>query len=188
MRLLEQQNFKNERAVIRVDFNVPLNEELEVTDKTRIQAAKPTIEYILSQGGSCVLLSHLGRPEGRDPKLSLEHIVSEASSVLGLNVNFCRHVVGDKAEEQAAALKPGEVLLMENLRYHKEETKGDEAFAQQLARLGTVYVNDAFGTAHRAHSSMVSKGFRIVNRTSKHFLMKFKRLVFPVLFVLLVFS
>ena len=93
MRLLEQQNFKNERAVIRVDFNVPLNEELEVTDKTRIQAAKPTIEYILSQGGSCVLLSHLGRPEGRYPKLSLEHIVSEASSVLGLNVNFCRHVV-----------------------------------------------------------------------------------------------
>jgi phosphoglycerate kinase len=153
MRLLEQQNFKNERAVIRVDFNVPLNEELEVTDKTRIQAAKPTIEYILSQGGSCVLLSHLGRPEGRDPKLSLEHIVSEASSVLGLNVNFCRQVVGDKAEAQAVALKPGEVLLMENLRYHKEETKGDEAFAQQLARLGTVYVNDAFGTAHRAHAS-----------------------------------
>ena len=153
MRLLEQQNFKNERAVIRVDFNVPLNEELEVTDKTRIQAAKPTIEYILSQGGSCVLLSHLGRPDGRDPKLSLEHIVSEVSSILGVDVNFCSQVVGDEAEAQAAALKPGEVLLMENLRYHKEETKGDETFAQQLARLGTVYVNDAFGTAHRAHAS-----------------------------------
>jgi len=153
MRLLEQQNFKNERAVIRVDFNVPLNEELEVTDKTRIQAAKQTIEYILSQGGSCVLLSHLGRPEERDPKLSLAHIVSEVSSVLGVDVNFCNQVVGDQAVAQAASLKPGEVLLMENLRYHKEETKGDEAFAQQLARLGTVYVNDAFGTAHRAHAS-----------------------------------
>ena len=153
MRLLEQQNFKNERAVIRVDFNVPLNEELEVTDKTRIQAAKPTIEYILSQGGSCVLLSHLGRPYGKDPKLSLAHIVSEVSSILGVDVNFCNEVVGNQAVAQAASLKPGEVLLMENLRYHKEETKGDEAFAQQLARLGTVYVNDAFGTAHRAHAS-----------------------------------
>jgi phosphoglycerate kinase len=95
----------------------------------------------------------LGRPEGRDPKLSLEHIVSEVSSILGVDVNFCSQVVGDEAETQAAALKPGEVLLMENLRYHKEETKGDETFAQQLARLGTVYVNDAFGTAHRAHAS-----------------------------------
>ena len=161
MRLLEQQNFKNERAVIRVDFNVPLNEELEVTDKTRIQAAKPTIEYILSQGGSCVLLSHLGRPDGRDPKLSLAHIVSEVSSILGVDVNFCNQVVGDQALAQTASLKPGEVLLMENLRYHKEETKGDEAFAQQLARLGTVYVNDAFGTAHRAHASttIMAKNF-----------------------------
>ena len=103
MRLLEQQNFKNERAVIRVDFNVPLNEELEVTDKTRIQAAKPTIEYILSQGGSCVLLSHLGRPDGRDPKLSLEHIVSVVSSILGVDVNFCSQVVGAEAEAQAQA-------------------------------------------------------------------------------------
>ena len=161
MRLLEQQNFKNERAVIRVDFNVPLNEESEVTDKTRIKAAKPTIEYILSQGGSCVLLSHLGRPDGRDPKLSLAHIVSEVSSILGVDVNFCNQVVGDQALAQTASLKPGEVLLMENLRYHKEETKGDEAFAQQLARLGTVYVNDAFGTAHRAHASttIMAKNF-----------------------------
>ncbi len=153
MRLLEQLNFENERTVVRVDFNVPLNENLQVTDKTRIQAAKPTIEYILSQGGSCVLLSHLGRPEGRDPKLSLAHIVSEVSAVLGVKVHFCDQVVGAEAVAKASALQAGEVLLMENLRYHKEETKGDEDFAQQLAELGTVYVNDAFGTAHRAHAS-----------------------------------
>ena len=153
MRLLEQQNFHNQRAIVRVDFNVPLNDELEVTDKTRIQAAKPTIDHILSQGGSCVLISHLGRPEGRDPKHSLKHIVDVVSEILGVSVLFCDQVVGEKALNASGQLKPGEVLLMENLRYHKEETKGEEAFAEQLSKLGSVYVNDAFGTAHRTHAS-----------------------------------
>ena len=153
MRLLEQQNFHDQHAIVRVDFNVPLNDELQVTDKTRIQAAKPTIDHILSQGGSCVLISHLGRPEGRDPKHSLKHIVDTVSEILGVSVLFCDQVVGEKALNASGQLKPGEVLLMENLRYHKEETKGDEAFAEQLSKLGSVYVNDAFGTAHRAHAS-----------------------------------
>lgn len=153
MRLLEQQNFHDQRAIVRVDFNVPLNDELQVTDKTRIQAAKPTIDHILSQGGSCVLISHLGRPEGRDPKHSLKHIVDTVSEILGVSVLFCDQVVGEKALNASGQLKPGEVLLMENLRYHKEETKGNEAFAEQLSKLGSVYVNDAFGTAHRAHAS-----------------------------------
>ena len=153
MRLLEQQNFHDQHAIVRVDFNVPLNDELQVTDKTRIQAAKPTIDHILSQGGSCVLISHLGRPEGRDPKHSLKHIVDTVSEILGVSVLFCDQVVGEKALNASGQLKPGEVLLMENLRYHKEETKGEEAFAKQLSKLGSVYVNDAFGTAHRAHAS-----------------------------------
>lgn len=153
MRLLEQQNFHDQHAIVRVDFNVPLNDELQVTDKTRIQAAKPTIDHILSQGGSCVLISHLGRPEGRDPKHSLKHIVDVVSEILGVSVLFCDQVVGEKALNASGQLKPGEVLLMENLRYHKEETKGEEAFAEQLSKLGSVYVNDAFGTAHRAHAS-----------------------------------
>lgn len=153
MRHLDQLDFTNQRALIRVDFNVPLSEKQQVTDKTRIEAAKPTIEYILAQGGSCVLLSHLGRPDGRDPKLSLNHLVKTASAVLGVEVQFCDQVIGPEAEQKATQLQAGQVLLMENLRYHKEETKGDEAFAEQLARLGTIYVNDAFGTAHRAHAS-----------------------------------
>lgn len=153
MQTLQQLNFKNERAVIRVDFNVPLNDQLEVTDPTRIEAAKPTITHILSQGGSCVLLSHLGRPKGNDPKLSLNNIIAKVSEILGVPVQFSSHCVGVAAEEKANALKPGEVLLMENLRFHPEETAGDIGFSKQLAQLGTVYVNDAFGTAHRAHAS-----------------------------------
>ena len=153
MRTLDQLNFKNERAVIRVDFNVPLNDRLAVTDKTRIEAAKPTIMYILSQGGSCVLLSHLGRPKGEDAKLSLGNIVSAVSEVLGQKVSFCKSSIGPEAETRAAELKAGEVLLMENLRFHTEETAGDVSFSEQLSKLGTIYVNDAFGTAHRAHAS-----------------------------------
>ena len=153
MRTLNQQNFKNQRVIIRVDFNVPLNEALEVTDRTRIEAAKPTIEYILEQGGSCVLLSHLGRPKGNDPKLSLSHIVETVADVLGRPVKFCSTTVGDAAEAAAKNLEQGTVLLMENLRFHKEETAGDILFSEKLARLGTFYVNDAFGTAHRAHAS-----------------------------------
>ena len=153
MRTLNQQNFKNQRVIIRVDFNVPLNEALEVTDRTRIEAAKPTIDYILEQGGSCVLLSHLGRPKGNDPKLSLSHIVETVADVLGRPVKFCSTTVGDAAEAAAKNLEQGTVLLMENLRFHKEETAGDILFSEKLARLGTFYVNDAFGTAHRAHAS-----------------------------------
>ncbi len=153
MRTLSQLNFKNERAIIRVDFNVPLNDQLAVTDMTRIEAAKPTIKYILSQGGSCVLISHLGRPKGEDPKLSLGNIVSAVAAVLGEKVSFCETCIGPEAEERAASLESGEVLLMENLRFHAEETAGDLNFSEQLSKLGTIYVNDAFGTAHRAHAS-----------------------------------
>jgi len=153
MRTLDQINFKDQRAVIRVDFNVPLNEKLEVTDPTRIQAAQPTIQHILAQGGSCVLISHLGRPKARDPKLSLGNITNTVAEILGVPVSFSEHCVGSEAEALTAALPAGGVLLMENLRFHEEETKGDLTFAEQLSNLGTVYVNDAFGTAHRAHAS-----------------------------------
>ena len=153
MRTLKDLNFKNQRAIIRVDFNVPLNDKMDVTDTTRIEAAKPTIEHILSEGGSCVLISHLGRPKGEDPKCSLSNIVKAVSSILGVPVFFSKNCIGEIAQSQASLLKPGEVLLMENLRYHNEETSGDLAFSKELSKLGTIYVNDAFGTAHRAHSS-----------------------------------
>ena len=153
MQTLQNISFKGQRAVIRVDFNVPINEQGKVTDRTRIEAAKPTIDYIRAQGGSCVLLSHLGRPKGNDPKMSLKNIVSTVSEVLETEVQFCATTVGETAEKQAALLNPGEVLLMENLRFHEEETTGDLLFSKQLSQLGTVYVNDAFGTAHRAHAS-----------------------------------
>ena len=153
MRTLKDLNFKNQRAIIRVDFNVPLNDKMDVTDTTRIEAAKPTIEYILSKGGSCVLISHLGRPKGEDPKCSLSNIVKTVSFILGVPVFFSKNCIGEIAQSQASSLKPGEVLLMENLRYHNEETSGDLAFSKELSKLGTIYVNDAFGTAHRAHSS-----------------------------------
>lgn len=139
--------------MIRVDFNVPLNDEFQVTDTTRIEAAKPTIIEILEAGGSCILMSHLGRPKGRQEEFSLKHIVGTASDLLGVNVKFVDDCVGSAAEAAAAELEPGEILLLENLRYHPEETAGDEAFAKALASLGDVYVNDAFGTAHRAHAS-----------------------------------
>tara|TARA_B100001029_G_C15061895_1_gene459268 strand:- start:986 stop:2176 length:1191 start_codon:yes stop_codon:yes gene_type:complete len=153
MRTLINNDFSNRRALIRVDFNVPLDENLKVTDSTRIQAAKESIEYILSHGGSCVLISHFGRPKGKDPALSLSHIVYKVSEVLGLTISFCDDCIGSKAESAASRLKPGEVLLMENLRYYPEETAGDTDFALALSKLGDFYVNDAFGTAHRAHSS-----------------------------------
>lgn len=153
MNTLKDLSFDRERALIRVDFNVPLDENGNVTDATRIVAALPTIKYILNNGGSCVLMSHLGRPKGNDPKLSLAQIIPSLEEHLGQKVQFCTEVVGAQAKAQAKALQQGEVLLIENLRFHEEETKGDEAFAAELAALGTVYVNDAFGTAHRAHAS-----------------------------------
>ena len=153
MKTLQDFNFKNQKAVIRVDFNVPLDENFHVTDTTRIEAAKPTIDKILADGGSVILLSHLGRPKGVEAKYSLKHIVKMASEILGKEVLFASDCVGDIAESAAKNLQPGQVLLLENLRFYAEEEAGDVAFAKQLASLGDVYVNDAFGTAHRAHAS-----------------------------------
>lgn len=153
MKTLADINFKDKKAVIRVDFNVPLDEHFNVTDDTRIVAAKPTIDKILEDGGSVILMSHLGRPKGKEEKYSLKHIVAKVSEVLGKEVKFAEDCIGDVAESAAADLKPGEVLLLENLRFYAEEEAGDEAFAGKLAKLGDVYVNDAFGTAHRAHAS-----------------------------------
>ena len=153
MRTLKDINFKNQRAIVRVDFNVPLNEDLQVTDTTRIKAAKPTIDYILSKGGSCVLLSHLGRPNGFEQSLSFQNIIDKISEILEHKVLFCKSCIGLEAESKAASLLSGEVLLMENLRFNQEETKGDLLFSKGLSKLGTIFVNDAFGTAHRAHAS-----------------------------------
>ena len=146
-------NFNNKKALIRVDFNVPLNNELKVTDATRIKAAKPTIEKILNDGGSVILMSHLGRPKGKDEKYSLKHIVPTVEKVLGKKIKFIDDCIGEKVEKAAKNLKSGEILLLENLRFYPEEKAGDKAFAEKLAELGDVYVNDAFGTAHRAHAS-----------------------------------
>lgn len=153
MKSINDINFKDKRALIRVDFNVPLNDKLEVTDATRILAAKPTIIKILEDGGSCVLMSHLGRPDGVQAKYSLNHIVNKVEDVIGIEVNFVSDCVGKEAELAASSLEPGELLLLENLRFHKEETEGNLDFARQLSKLGDIYVNDAFGTAHRAHAS-----------------------------------
>lgn len=154
MKTLNSFDFSGKKALIRVDFNVPLNAELQVTDASRIEAAKPTIIHILEQGGSVILMSHLGRPDGEaKPDMSLKHIVEKTAEILGVSVQFCPESVGPVAQAAAEALEPGQVLLLENLRYHNEETKGDRAFAEALSTLGDIYVNDAFGTAHRAHAS-----------------------------------
>lgn len=147
-------NFAGKKAIIRVDFNVPLNSSFEITDDTRIRAAIPTIQKILKDGGSVILMSHLGRPkEGPTDKYSLKHLVPDLKAKLGVDVKFAPDCIGQEATDMAAALKPGEVLLLENLRFYKNEEKGDPEFAQKLASLADVYVNDAFGTAHRAHAS-----------------------------------
>lgn len=154
MKTVDDFNFSGQKALVRVDFNVPLNDECLVTDDTRIRAALQTINKILMDGGSVILMSHLGRPkEGPTGKYSLKHVVPHLSKLLGKNVLFAENCIDEPAETAAAALKPGEVLLLENLRFHKEEERGDENFAKKLASLGTFYVNDAFGTAHRAHAS-----------------------------------
>ena len=154
-------NFKNKKALIRVDFNVPLNENLEVTDATRIEAAKPTIIKILEDGGSVVLMSHLGRPKGVDSNYSLQHIVAKIAEVIGVQVKFVDDCIGEKVTAAVADLQDGEILLLENLRFYAEETAGDEGFSEQLSKNGDIYVNDAFGTAHRAHASttIVAKYF-----------------------------
>ncbi|MDY0201719.1 MAG: phosphoglycerate kinase [Tenuifilaceae bacterium] len=147
-------NFVGKRAIIRVDFNVPLDKDFNVTDDSRIRAAIPTIKKVLTDGGSVILMSHLGRPkEGPEEKFSLKHIISTLKKHLGVDILFAPDCVGKIAFDMASNLKPGQVLLLENLRFYKEETKGDEAFAQKLSTLADVYINDAFGTAHRAHAS-----------------------------------
>jgi phosphoglycerate kinase len=153
-------NFKNLKALVRVDFNVPLNDKFEITDDTRMKGAVPTIKKIITDGGMVILMSHFGRPkEGPEEKYSLKHLVPHLHKLLNegaaapVNVFFANDCIGEQSYLTASMMRPGEVLLLENLRFYKEEEKGDEAFAQKLSKLGDVYVNDAFGTAHRAHAS-----------------------------------
>ncbi|WP_443938144.1 phosphoglycerate kinase [Pedobacter sp. MW01-1-1] len=154
MKTIDQLNFKDKKALIRVDFNVPLDADFNITDDKRIRAALPTITKILNDGGSVILMSHLGRPkDGPTDKYSLKHILGDLSALLNVSVKFAEDCIGETAVAQANALQAGEVLLLENLRFYKEEEKGDVAFAEKLSKLGDVYVNDAFGTAHRAHAS-----------------------------------
>ncbi|WP_416445619.1 phosphoglycerate kinase [Leeuwenhoekiella sp. A16] len=153
MKTIDDFNFENQRALIRVDFNVPLDENHKVTDATRIEAAKPTILKILEDGGSAVLMSHLGRPKGKEAEFSLKHIVNTVSEIIGVQVKFVDDCIGEEAQEAAKNLEPGTILLLENLRYYKEETAGDKVFAEKLSKMGDIFVNDAFGTAHRAHAS-----------------------------------
>lgn len=163
MTTLDSYNFSGKKALVRVDFNVPLNDKFEITDDTRIRATIPTIAKILDDGGSVILMSHLGRPkDGPTEKYSLKHLVNPLSLILGKTVKFADDCIGESAKELAAALKPGEVLLLENLRFYKEEEKGNEEFAEKLAALGDVWVMDAFGTAHRAHAStaVIGKFFK----------------------------
>ncbi|WP_421940896.1 phosphoglycerate kinase [Pedobacter sp.] len=154
MKTIDQLDFKDKKALIRVDFNVPLDADFKITDDKRMRAALPTIEKILKDGGSVILMSHLGRPkDGPTDKYSLKHILGDLSRMLDLEVKFADDCIGENAVKLAKNLYPGEVLLLENLRFYKEEEKGDVAFAEKLSKLGDVYVNDAFGTAHRAHAS-----------------------------------
>ncbi|MEC7769983.1 MAG: phosphoglycerate kinase [Bacteroidota bacterium] len=162
MKTIDDFNFEGKKALIRVDFNVPLDGDFNVTDTSRIDAAKPTILKVLEDGGSAVLMSHLGRPKGKaNPDMSLSHITETVSEIIGVQVKFAEDCVGAKADEAVAGLQSGEVLLLENLRFHAEEEAGDESFAQELSKHGDIYVNDAFGTAHRAHASttIVAKFF-----------------------------
>ena len=154
MKTVDKYDFSGKRALIRVDFNVPLNENFEITDETRIKAAVPTISKILSDGGSVILMSHLGRPkEGPEEKFSLKHLVTNLSEKFSREVIFADDCIGEGAFELSSNLNPGDILLLENLRFYKEETKGDRGFSEKLSKHGDVYVNDAFGTAHRAHAS-----------------------------------
>lgn len=153
MKTINDFDFKDKKALIRVDFNVPLNEDLVVTDTTRIEAAAPTIIKVMEDGGSCILMSHLGRPKNKENEFSLRNILSTVSDVLGIEVKFVNDCIGEAVMKEVNQLDAGEILLLENLRYHKEEKKGDFDFAKQLSLLGDIYVNDAFGTAHRDHAS-----------------------------------
>jgi phosphoglycerate kinase len=167
MSKFQDYNFSGKKALIRVDFNVPLDENFNITDDNRMKAAVPTIKKVLSDGGSVILMSHFGRPkEGPSEKYSLKHLVKHLSELLGTDVQFANDCIGEEAIQKSQALKPGEVLLLENLRFYKQEEKGDEGFAEKLSKLGDVYVNDAFGTAHRAHAStaIIAKFFPPENK------------------------
>lgn len=153
MKTIKDFDFNGKTALIRVDFNVPMDKANKVTDLTRIQAAKPSIDYILANGGTCVLMSHLGRPKGKDEELSLKHIVNSVSEVLEVPVVFIEDCIGKEVQQKVKALPTGSVALLENLRFYEEEQKGDKAFAEALSKNGDIYVNDAFGTAHRKHAS-----------------------------------
>jgi len=153
MKFVTDISFKNKKALIRVDFNVPLDGHNNVVDSARILAAKPTIDYIINNGGACVLISHLGRPKGRDKNLSLKHILKQTQQCLAREVSFINDCVGPEVEKAVNNISPGEVLMLENLRFYEEETKGEEGFSEKLSKAGDVYVNDAFGTTHRAHAS-----------------------------------
>lgn len=159
MKTVDAYNFAGKKALVRVDFNVPLDENYNITDDTRIKATIPTITKILNDGGSAILMSHLGRPKGGpEEKYSLKHLLPKLSETFGREVKFADDCIGQSATDQAASLQPGEILLLENLRFYKQEEKGDEEFAKKLAALGDVWVNDAFGTAHRAHASTAVMG------------------------------
>ena len=170
---IDKQSFKGRRAIIRVDFNVPMDSNKNVLDNSRIKAAKSTILKVIKDGGSTILMSHLGRPNGKEESCSLRHVLNETQKVLGLNVLFAGDALGQKTEDLISALKPGQVLLLENLRFYPEETSGDEMFAKKLASYADCYINDAFGTAHRAHASttIIAKFFKN-NKYSGHLLSK----------------
>ena len=170
---INEQNFKDRRAIIRVDFNVPMSPEKKVRDSSRIQGAKSTILKVINDGGSCILISHLGRPKGKQNSLSLKPIVSELQNILGRKVIFCEDVLGKKTESKINALQPGQIILLENIRFYKEETNGDQVFAKKIASYGDCYINDAFGSAHRAHASttIIAKFFNN-NKFSGHLLSK----------------
>src|SRR5215204_2631887 len=154
MKTINDINFSGKRALIRVDFNVPLDKSFAITDDNRIRATIPTINKILKDGGSAILMSHLGRPkEGPEEKFSLKHTIKKTEELLGRSVKFAGDCIGEEAFKLSAALKPGEVLVLENLRFYKQEEKGDVGFAEKLSKHGDLYINDAFGTAHRAHAS-----------------------------------
>lgn len=167
MKTLDAYNFSGHKALVRVDFNVPLDNQFAITDDTRIRATIPTIMKIVNDGGSAILMSHLGRPKGGpEEKYSLKHVLPALNEAFGRTVKFADDCIGQSATEQAASLQPGEILLLENLRFYKEEEKGDVAFAEKLSKLGDVWVNDAFGTAHRAHASTAVMGQFFTDRVT----------------------
>jgi phosphoglycerate kinase len=172
MSSIQALNFEDKKVLIRVDFNVPLDNEFNVTDDTRIQSAKATILKVLEDGGSCILMSHLGRPKAKERQFSLEHIIPSIENAIGVSVLFSKDCVGQDAKDKAAALRPGQILLLENLRYHKEEQAGDLSFAKSLSELADFYINDAFGTAHRAHASTAIVAQFFKNRKCFGFLLE----------------